>query len=64
MVAADMQRPAAVQQLQQLGRQLDIPVYAEPAGNKPVDIAQRAVKWAREQAHHRAHPRHRWPPAH
>ena len=50
LVAADMQRPAAVQQLQQLGRQLDIPVYAEPAGNKPVDITQRAVKWAREQA--------------
>ena len=50
MVAADMQRPAAVQQLQQLGRQLDIPVYAEPQGNKPVDITNRAVKWAREQA--------------
>lgn len=50
MVAADMQRPAAVQQLQQIGRQLDIPVYAEPAGNKPVDITQRSVKWAREQA--------------
>jgi signal recognition particle subunit SRP54 len=50
MVAADMQRPAAVAQLQQLGRQLDIPVYAEPAGAKPVDITQRALKWAREQA--------------
>ena len=50
MVAADMQRPAAVEQLQQLGRQLDIPVYAESSGNKPVDITQRAVKWAREQA--------------
>jgi signal recognition particle subunit SRP54 len=50
MVAADMQRPAAVLQLQQLGRQLDIPVYAEPPGNKPVDITVRAVKWAREQA--------------
>ncbi|MGZ3599026.1 MAG: signal recognition particle protein [Ktedonobacterales bacterium] len=50
MVAADMQRPAAVQQLQQLGRQLDIPVYSEPQGNKPVDITQRAVRWAREQA--------------
>src|SRR5262249_26291679 len=37
-------------QLQQLGRQLDIPVYAEPPGNKPVDITVRAVKWAREQA--------------
>jgi signal recognition particle subunit SRP54 len=50
MVAADMQRPAAVEQLKQLGRQLDIPVYSEPAGAKPVDIAQHAVKWAREQA--------------
>jgi signal recognition particle subunit SRP54 len=50
MVAADMQRPAAVAQLQQLGRQLDVPVYSEPAGNKPVDITQRALKWAREQA--------------
>jgi signal recognition particle subunit SRP54 len=50
MVAADMQRPAAVAQLQQLGRQLDIPVYSEPAGNKPVDITQRSLKWAREQA--------------
>ena len=34
MVAADMQRPAAVQQLQQLGRQLDIPVYAEAGGQQ------------------------------
>ena len=50
MVAADMQRPAAVEQLKQLGRQLDIPVYWEPAGAKPVDIAQRSVRWAREQA--------------
>lgn len=50
VVAADMQRPAAVQQLQQIGKQLDIPVYAEPAGNKPVDITQRSIKWAREQA--------------
>ncbi len=50
MVAADMQRPAAVEQLKQLGRQLDIPVYWEQDGAKPVDIAQRSVKWAREQA--------------
>ncbi len=32
MVAADMQRPAAVAQLQQLGRQLDIPVYCRIRG--------------------------------
>ena len=50
LVACDMQRPAAVAQLQQLGRQLDIPVYSEAAGNKPIDIAQRSLQWAKEQA--------------
>ncbi len=50
LVACDMQRPAAVTQLQQLGKQLDLPVYAEPAGAKPVEIAQRSIAWAREQA--------------
>ena len=33
LVAADMYRPAAVYQLQTLGRQLTIPVYAEQAGS-------------------------------
>jgi len=50
MVAADMYRPAAVQQLQTLGKQLSIPVYAEPAGANPVDICVNAVAYAREQA--------------
>src|SRR6266852_681978 len=50
MVAADMYRPAAVQQLQTLGRQLSIPVYTEPAGANPVDICVNAVAYAREQA--------------
>ncbi len=48
MVAADMQRPAAVLQLQQLGKQLNLPVYAEEPGNKPPDICVRAIKYARE----------------
>lgn len=48
MVAADMQRPAAVLQLQQLGKQLDIPVYTEEAGNKPPDICVRAIKYAKD----------------
>ncbi len=48
MVAADMQRPAAVLQLQQLGKQLNLPVYAEEPGNKPADICVRAVKYAKE----------------
>ncbi len=51
MVAADMQRPAAVLQLQQLGKQLNIPVYAEEAGNKPPDICVRAVTFAKENGY-------------
>ena len=50
MVAADMYRPAAVHQLQTLGRQLSIPVYAEPMGANPVDISVRSLNYAREQA--------------
>jgi signal recognition particle subunit SRP54 len=50
MVAADMYRPAAVQQLQTLGKQLSIPVYAEPMGANPVDICVHSLNYAREQA--------------
>ena len=39
MVAADPYRPAAVTQIQTLGRQLDLPVYHEP-DRKPPDLAQ------------------------
>jgi signal recognition particle subunit SRP54 len=45
MVAADPYRPAAVTQLQTLGKQLDIPVFHEP-NRKPPDLAQEAVKHA------------------
>ncbi|HET8913819.1 MAG TPA: signal recognition particle protein [Ktedonobacteraceae bacterium] len=50
LVAADMYRPAAVQQLQTLGKQLNIPVYSEPAGANPVEISVRSIAHAREQA--------------
>src|SRR5207248_7373190 len=50
MVAADIYRPAAVHQLQTLGKQLTIPVYAEPAGSNPVDISVHSLEYAREQA--------------
>ncbi|HVB20603.1 MAG TPA: signal recognition particle protein [Ktedonobacteraceae bacterium] len=50
MVAADMYRPAAVHQLQTLGKQLGIPVYAEPMGANPVDICVHSINYAREQA--------------
>src|SRR5579884_1099953 len=49
LVAGDMQRPAAVQQLVTLGKQIDIPVYSEPSGSPP-DICQRALGRARELA--------------
>jgi signal recognition particle subunit SRP54 len=50
LVAADMYRPAAVNQLKTLGKQLTIPVYSEPMGADPVDICVRSLDYAREQA--------------
>src|SRR5579875_1437007 len=46
LVAADVQRPAAIAQLQTLGKQIDLPVYDEGAGD-PVRIAQRGVAEAK-----------------
>lgn len=51
MVAADVYRPAAVNQLQALGRQIDIPVYDEGTGNSPVEIAKNAVRFARDRGY-------------
>jgi len=48
MVAADLQRPAAVEQLRVLGQQLDIPVYCEDTKD-PVGVAQRSLAAARKQ---------------
>src|SRR5579859_5547590 len=50
LVAADMYRPAAVNQIKTLGKQLTIPVYSEPAGANPVDICVHSVAYAQEQA--------------
>src|SRR3954469_17160224 len=49
LVAADVYRPAAIQQLQTLGKQLNVPVYSEPAGANPVNIAVNGVQHARTQ---------------
>src|SRR5262249_28113365 len=46
LVAADPYRPAAVAQLQTLGKQIDLPVYADEA-QKPPHLAQSAVRTAR-----------------
>ncbi|MCA1599778.1 MAG: NUDIX domain-containing protein, partial [Chloroflexi bacterium] len=48
LVAADVYRPAAIDQLVTLGKGLNIPVYAEDPQNNPVDIAERGLQHARQ----------------
>ena len=48
LVAADVYRPAAIEQLETLGRQLDIPVYSEGVDADPPKLAANAVKQARQ----------------
>jgi signal recognition particle subunit SRP54 len=47
LVAADVQRPAAIEQLRVLGKQIDVPVYAEEGG-RPPKICRRGIKKAIE----------------
>ncbi|MEJ2558336.1 MAG: signal recognition particle protein [Anaerolineae bacterium] len=51
MVAADTRRPAAIEQLQVLGQQLDIPVHAEGTEISPPQICANAIKKARQGAY-------------
>jgi len=51
LVAADVYRPAAIEQLEVLGAQLDIPVYSEGIKAKPLDICSHAIRSARKSAH-------------
>lgn len=46
LVAADVYRPAAIDQLRTLGKQLDIPVYDEGPQGKPVTVCKNGVKQA------------------
>ena len=50
LVACDIYRPAAITQLQVVGKQLDIPVFEMGQAN-PVHIAQEAIKYARDHGH-------------
>jgi len=50
LVAADTRRPAAIEQLITLGKQLDIPVYSEDAKSKPISICKNGLKRAKELA--------------
>ena len=47
LVACDVYRPAAIDQLKQLGKELNIEVYTEGKGN-PVEISNNAIKYAKE----------------
>ena len=51
MVAADTRRPAAIEQLKVLGRQLEIPVYADDPSVPPPDICADAIKEAKSKAY-------------
>ena len=63
LVAADLQRPAAIQQLQVIGQQFGLPVYADLAAKDPVAVCQAAVKQAKASGVERADPRHGRPAA-
>ncbi len=47
LVACDVYRPAAIDQLKVLGQQIDVPVYTEDGNKNPVEIAQNAIKHAK-----------------
>ncbi|MGL5919462.1 MAG: signal recognition particle protein, partial [Bacteroidales bacterium] len=47
LVACDVYRPAAVDQLKVLGEQIGVPVYAEPGNTNAVAIAQAGVQYAK-----------------
>jgi signal recognition particle subunit SRP54 len=49
LVACDVYRPAAVQQLTVLGQQIKVPVFSDVDSKNPVDIALRAIEFAKKE---------------
>ena len=49
LVAGDIYRPAAIDQLQTVGKQIDIPVYSEGDQVQPQQIVENALKHAKEE---------------
>ncbi len=47
LVACDVYRPAATEQLKVLGQQIDVPVYSEDGNKNPVEIARNALNYAK-----------------
>ena len=50
LVAGDVYRPAAIDQLKILGQTVGVEVYTEPGNNNPVEIAENAIKYARQKS--------------
>ncbi len=50
LVAGDVYRPADIDQLQVLGRQIGVEVYTEEGNRNPVQIAENAVRYARQKS--------------
>jgi signal recognition particle subunit SRP54 len=48
LVACDVYRPAAIEQLKVLGTQINVPVFADEAEKNPVVIAEKAIKQAKQ----------------
>jgi signal recognition particle subunit SRP54 len=49
LVAADLQRPAAIDQLEQLAKQIQIPVHADKGARDPVEVTKEGLEQARAQ---------------
>src|SRR5699024_5102756 len=49
LVACDVYRPAAIDQLERLGKQLDMPVFEMSTETSPVEIAKEAIEFAKEE---------------
>ena len=50
LVACDVYRPAAIDQLKQIGKELNIEVYSEGKGN-PVEISKNGIKYAKDNGY-------------
>ena len=50
LVAGDVYRPAAIDQLKVLGGQIEVEVYTEEGNKNPVQIAENAIKYARQNS--------------
>ena len=51
LVACDVYRPAAIEQLKILGQTVGVEVYTEPGNNNPVEIAKNAISYARQKSY-------------